>query len=243
MKTRATWGVAGLVLGLATAISIPSFAQTSPTAPPSSGIERTVTASGVATIRSSPDEAVVMLGVQTQAASAEAASQENATKMSGVIDALVASGVGRDDISTAWVNLWPTYGQSGTTVTGYTAENQVSVTIHEMARIGRVIDRAVEAGANLASGITFQLSDENEGVQQALEAAVADARSKAQVLAAAADASLGQVITISEVGTPSYPPLYYDRVPMAGAEASVSTPVEPPTLETQVSVMVVWGLG
>ncbi len=80
----------------------------------------------------------------------------------------------------------------------YSAQNQVNATVHDMNKVGTIIDDAVAAGANLSSGITFQLSDQNQGVDQALQAAVADALSKAQTLAEAGSASLGQVISITE---------------------------------------------
>ena len=160
-----------------------------------------------------------------------------------VLQAVADQGVSKDDIATSSVNLYPTYGQSGMDITGYQASNQVDVTLRDMSQVGPVIDAAVGAGANFTNGVTFRLSDENQGVNQALTAAVADARSKAETLAAAGDAQLGQVVTIQETSAPVGPPIYYDRMAMAGvAEASAPTPIEPPTLETQVSIMVVWSL-
>lgn len=236
MRGKVKWGVAGLVLGLAAALSIPSVAQ-SP-APTDGDADRTVTVTGTATIRSEPDEAVVTLGVRTQAATAEAAMRENAEKMTAVIRALTGQGLADDDIATAWVNLYPNYSSDGLAIIGYWAENQVNATVRDMGRVGRVIDRAVAAGANLAGGITFGLSDENRGVDEALEAAVADARHKAEILASAGAAGLGQVLQIGEVFTPAPPPIYYER---AAADEAV-TPISPPTLETQVTVTVTWEL-
>ncbi len=88
MKAKVSWGAAGLMLGLVAALAIPSFAQQSP--PPSSGSStRTVTVSGSATITSSPDEAVITLGVQTQAPTAQGALQQNASRMSAVMKAIL----------------------------------------------------------------------------------------------------------------------------------------------------------
>lgn len=238
MDGRFKWGAAGLILGLAVALSVPSFAQ-QPTPSPSETTDRTVTVTGSATIRSAPDEAVVTLGVETQAPTAQEVMQQNAAKMTDVIRALLDLGIGQDAIATTGINLWPNYTDSGRVIVSYTAQNQVSVTIRDMERIGRVIDTAVEAGANLTSGVMFQLSDENQGRDTALEAAMADARHKAEVLAAAGDASLGQVISIQETSSGFPPPVFDYR--MAAAEAAV-TPVSPPTLETQVTVTVVWAL-
>jgi hypothetical protein len=237
MKGSVKWGAAGLILGLAVALSIPSFAQTTPPAP--SGIsDRTVTVTGTATIRSAPDEAIVTLGVNTQAATAEAAMQQNASKMSEIVKALLDAGIKQSDIATAVLSLYPNYSNDGLAIVGYAAENQVNATIRDMGKVGQVIDRAVAAGANVSSGISFQVSDQSKGLDEALQAAVADARHKAEVLAAAGGASLGQMLQVTELGAPTPQPLYRD-VMAAGA---ATTTVSPPTIETQVGVTVVWAL-
>jgi uncharacterized protein YggE len=222
------------------ALTLPSLAQDSPS-PTVGTTQRTVTVSGNATIKSAPDEAVVSLGVQTQASTAQAALAQNADKMNAVIAAIVGQGITKADLATEGVSLYPTYGQNGQNVTGYQASNIVDVTVRDMNKVGVIIDTAVGAGANLANGITFKLSDQNQGVNTALAAAVADAQSKAEALASAGNAQLGQVVSIDETTASAPPPIFYGRAMSAGASPA-PTPVQPPTLETQVSVTVVWAL-
>jgi uncharacterized protein len=239
MKAKASWGAAGLLLGLVAALTLPSLAQTSSPSPGTDGPGRTVTVTGSATIRSAPDEAVVTLGVQTQAPTAQGALQQNASRMNDVVKALLGDGVKPGDLATAWVNLYPNYASGGTAIVSYSAQNQVNVTVRDLSKVGSIIDDAVGAGANLSSGIQFQLSDQNQGVERALAEAVANARAKGEALASAGDASLGSVVTITEGSAPQYPP-----VPFAAdaGRAEASTPISPPTLETQVTVTVVWSL-
>jgi uncharacterized protein YggE len=239
MKRNTTWGLAGLALGIAVALTLPSIAQDA--SPEPGTMERTVTVSGTATIRSDPDEASVTLGVRTQALTAEAAMRDNANRMNDVIQAIRREGVAADDIATAWINLYPQYDDAGVTIVGYVAENQVYATVRNMDAIGTVIDAAIEAGANLSSGITFGLSDENAGVEEALADAVEDARSKAEALADSTGAQLGAVITVVEAGGTSPEPLYRDYA-VAEAAAGGAPPIETPTIETQVSVSVTWEL-
>jgi len=232
---------AGVVLGAIVALTLPSLAQDTGSSAPST-TDRTVTVSGTATIKAKPDEAVVSLGVQTQADTAQRALADNAVKMTALIASLMDKGVAKDDIATSYVSIYPTYGNNGMDITGYQAVNQVDVTLRDISKVGEVIDGAVKAGANLSNGITFQLSDENQGVNQALDDAVANARSKAETLAAAGDAQLGQVVSIQEGSGGSTPPIYYGRDMAGGAMAEAATPIQPPTLETQVSVTVTWSL-
>jgi uncharacterized protein YggE len=105
-----------------------------------------------------------------------------------------------------------------------------------------VIDDAVAAGANMASGVTFEVSDEGQGHTDALSKAIANAKAKADAMASAAGANVGDVLTISETTMPAPGP--YPMYAAAGAADSVaSTPVNPPTIESSVSVTVTWALG
>ncbi len=236
MKDPLKFAIGGVVLGLIASFALPSLAQ-SPAPGKSGDVQRTVSVSGTGIVRSAPDEAVVSLGVQTQAASAEAAIKQNAARIVDVVQALMADGIKKDDLATSNISLYPTYDSKGIEVTGYTASDQLDVTVRDISKVGPVIDDAVTARANLVGGVTFRVSDRNEGVGGALQAAVADARGKAEVLAAAADARLGRVVSIVETSAITPPPIFAER-----AAAAESTPILPPTIETQVSVTVVWEL-
>jgi uncharacterized protein YggE len=239
MKPGAKWGIAGLALGLAVAVMLPTIAQESPS-PDAGSEDRTVSTNGVAIVRSAPDEALVTLGVQTEAETAQEAMQANAAQMADLTQALLDAGLDEDDLATATINLYPRWDMNGTSIIGFTAENQVTVTIRNLDRVGAIIDGGVQAGANLTSGITFRVSNASEAADRALEEAVADARRKAEVLAAAGGAGLGAVVSIVEGGSSFTPPVVYAEEMRAGAD--MATPVFPPTLESQVSVTVVWTL-
>ena len=102
---------AGVVLGAIVALTLPSFAQD--TGSRFRTADRTVTVNGIATIKAKPDEAIVALGVQTQANTAQGALSENAVKMTALIASLMDKGIAKDDIATSSVSLYPTYGNSG----------------------------------------------------------------------------------------------------------------------------------
>ena len=100
--------------------------------------------SGIATIKATPDQAIVGLGVQTQANTAQGALLQNAIEMTALIAALTAKGIAKDDIATSYVSIYPTYGNSGMDITGYQATNQVDVTVHDISTVGEVIDDGVD---------------------------------------------------------------------------------------------------
>ncbi len=122
-------------------------------------------------------------------------------------------------------------------VQGYAAQNSVSATIAELAQAGAVIDAAVAAGANQVYGPSLARGDQAELYRRALRAALDDARADAQVLAAAANVSLGRVTAVVEGGAPQ--PLAYAA---DQARAAESTPVEPGTQQVTATVTVTFSV-
>ena len=235
MVKRLGFVLAGVVLGGLVALQLPSTAQD---ATGDGATERTVTVSGTAHISAKPDEAVVNLGVQTEASTAQGAMEENAAKMNAVFDALKALGLTDAELTTSNIDLYPRYDDHGQTIIGYQAENRVEVTIKDLGMVGKVIDGAVGAGANVAGGISFRVSDDNAGLDDALARAVQDARTKADAMAGAAGAQVGQVITIDQRGA-EQPPIYAERLAYA---ADAATPINPGNIEKDVTVSVTWSL-
>lgn len=231
--------VAGFLAGAVLALQVPSVAQDNGG---DETTERTITVNGTATITADPDEAVVTLGVRTQAERAQAAMDQTTRAMNEVLDALRELGLGDEDLATSLIELNPRYDDNGMNVIGYDATNQVEVTVRgDLALVGRVLDTGVDHGANVAGGIRFRVSDQNAGEDRALADAVTDARAKAETMAAAADAGVGQVVTIIEAGQGGQPGPYYAEA-VSYAAADMAVPVEAPTIETEVAVTVTWAL-
>ena len=148
--------------------------------------------------------------------------------------AAVKAGGGRN-VGTQSVSLSQAFGPDGAP-NGFAASNVVTATA-DLDRVGALIDAAVEAGANQVNGPSLGVADQEKLYRQALEAAVADARESAQVLAAAAGRSLGKVTAIVEGGG-SYP------VPMVAKSAvsDAGAPIEAGTRETTATISVTFAL-
>lgn len=80
----------------------------------------------------------------------------------------------------------------------YVASNTVHVTVRDLARLGEVLSRAVEAGANSAWGISFEIDDDAPLVEKARAEAIDDARAQATDLAKLAGVTLGRVVSITD---------------------------------------------
>ena len=227
------------LLGLA-AVAIAGISAPEPAQGEEPKPGRTVTVTGTGTVLSVPDSAQFSFGVESQGSSAKEAMAENGTQMKRVVDALRKAGVDLRKVKTQYVSLNPRYSDDGRTVVGYVATNTVGVEVDEIAEAGGLVDAVVGAGVNQVYGPALTREDRDGLYRDALEQAIAEAKSKAQALAAAGDASVGQVVTIVE-GSAEQPPVpYYQRGEAMAADAS--TKIEPGTEKIEATVTVTFAL-
>lgn len=201
-----------------------------------------VTVQGAGVVHGEPDRAVLELGVQTRDPDVRAALAEADELMRAVRRALLRAGVAEEDLRTTTFQLWreENYDREGVLRGSiFRVTHLVEATVREVDAVGEVIAGAVEAGANQIGGVRFAIADPAELERRAREAAVEDARAKAEQLARAAGARLGPVEMIVESGGGGAPP-----VPVAMMEARVGggSPVSTGQLAVRVEVMVRYGL-
>jgi uncharacterized protein YggE len=101
--------------------------------------------------------------------------------------------------------------------------NQVTARIKSLSKLGSTLDALVQAGSNQINGISFDLNEPKQHVDEARKKAIADAKTKAQLYAGAAGVSVGGVVQISEVSA-SRPIMPYEARSMAVA-ADSSVPI------------------
>ncbi len=193
-----------------------------------------ITVSGSGSATGMPNQAVFTFGVTSNGKTAVQALAGDSTAMRKLIDALKAAGIPSDALQTASVSLSPLTSDQGDVIVGYSASNSVSATIASIARAGELVDAAVAAGANQVDGPNLTIADQAALYQQALRAAIADARAKAQVLADASGLHVGAVTSVEESGGGSPIPF------AARAAAAPGAPIEPGTQQVTASVTVVF---
>ncbi len=213
---------------------------------PPAGFVDWVAVTGTSRTNVEPDRVSFTVGVETRAATVEAAVAENNKRTAAVVAALRAAGATSEEIRTSNFSIYPQqeYVENRTPrVVGYQVSNSVTVTRSKIDDAGRLLQAAINAGVNQASGLNFFVADPVRGRDEGLRRAYEDARAKAQTLATASGRTVGRAITISE-GSASMP----TPLPMAGRvmamEASVQqdVPVEAGTQERIFSVQVTFEL-
>jgi uncharacterized protein YggE len=204
--------------------------------------------SGTAVVNVAPDRARATFAVETQGATAREASEANAEAMARAVSALETAGIPGLDIETFGYTLRPDYvystGQERRvrTIGGYTALNNVRVTVTDVTTVGRVIDLAIGSGANRVAALAFEASDTEAARREALTLAVERAREEAQAMAAALGRDLGPALEVRGGAQVPMPVPVQMMAARVAAEA-VETPIEAGDQSVRASVTIRFALG
>ncbi|MCR8546698.1 SIMPL domain-containing protein [Salipiger sp. P9] len=151
-----------------------------------------------------PDMATVTLGVTAEHKEPGAAMNEASRVAGAILARLDALGIAARDRQTSDIGLQPVWTDYNSNrareITGYVANNRLTVRVRDLARLGEVLGAVTEDGANRLSGLSFGLQEPGPVMDDARRDAVADAMAQARVLAEAAGVGLGAVLSISEAG-------------------------------------------
>jgi uncharacterized protein YggE len=234
--------VAGPVLAGVTAPRPSLVAQGTDTTP----AEHTISVAGMGKVTVIPDMATVGLGVLVEKPTAAEARSAAASAMTAVVAAIRKLGIADKDIATSVVSLnvvYDYFNNGGQKIRGYQLQNLVTVTVRNLDNLSPLIDDTVAAGATTVNGISFDVADRATAESAARQAAVRDARARADMLASTAGVRITGVASISEqVSTPPwYTPMPYAAA--SGAKDSASTPVLPGSSDVTISVAVVYTIG
>lgn len=200
----------------------------------------TLTVNGSGEARAAPDVAEVRVGVTRQDANAQQAQEQTSQITRQILSALARLNIPKEQLQTTQLTLFPVYAdeqapQTGEPrIVGYRASNVVSIRLTDLTRIGPVMDAALKAGANGIEGVDFGLREQRPAFDQALRAAVAEARAKADAIATALGVRIVGIRSVEEssMGRPMMM-----KSELGGADR-VSTPVSPGELTLQAGVTV-----
>src|SRR3954454_4063319 len=192
---------------------------------------RTLTVTGNGSATATPDTALIRLSAVHRArtfaeglAGAESAREEVVRSARELV------------VSTVNLSVWPTSAQGEQP--GFEARHTLTIATGDLAVANDLLTRLpYEVGTRLqVEGVDMTVRDPSSFIRRAREAAFADARAKAEHLAALADAVLGQVEAVAEGGGSSPP------VPLA-AMAKADVGLQPGEAALSASLTVTWSLG
>jgi uncharacterized protein len=200
--------------------------------------QRTIQVSGTGETQATPDLAVLSLAIETHAATAAEAAGRNGGLAQKVSDTLRDKLGDKGKTWTGGYSLYPEYGDESRpnmkpTITGYRAENSITVQTGALDLVGPLIDAAIAAGANRVNSLDFNLRDDTRARNDAIAKAAKDAQAQAQALAAALGLKLGPIINATTMNSERPQPVMFRAAAMS---VNAATPVSPAEVTVPATV-------
>ena len=204
---------------------------------------RGISVTGRAHATQAPDFAEVTVGVEARAANAGAALDATSKAVAGIVALGRAVGIPPGDLGTAAVVLEPATrtvtrpdGTGREEPDGYRASNRVTLRLADMDRLGDLLRRALEAGANRIDSVAFGLSDPDHVEAMLQVEAAKNARAQAAALAEAVGARLGALCSLSTNRTSFPMAMQASRAMPAPPSAPKRVPIEAGTIGSSAEV-------
>lgn len=232
------------------AIALLSALGTGFAAPASADVEiserRSISVTGEGQAYGTPDQATINVGVQSRATTLGEATAQNQASVARVMQALESERIDKKDIQTSDYSVWPeqrhdSRSNDGPTITGYGVRNTVSIKVRDLERLGDVLGKLTDAGANSINGINFGVADSSALEEQARAAAMGDAHDKADALAKLAGVKLGEVLLISMSSGGGYP-LRVSGARLQMADSAAAPSIEAGQLSVSIQVQVTYAI-
>lgn len=213
---------------------------------------RVLTMTGTGDATAVPDELSFGLGVTVTRTDLGAALDAASATTERVLGALAKYGVAKADVQTTGLSMTPVYDYhpyDPPTIRGYRVTQRASVLVKELKNGGEAVSAAVAAGGNdvRVSGLRLLVGDPEAATGRARDAAVAEARAKAEQYAAASGQTLGEVMTLREVHVKPLPTPANQHSLLRGmtydaAALPKAMPIRAGKERTTVTVRMVWSL-
>jgi len=194
-----------------------------------------------------PDQLSFTLSVTNKQAGLDQALAGSSATMDRVLARLKAFGIKEGDVQTTGLQMYPEYdypAYSPPVLTGYRVTQKAQVTVRELAKGGKAVSAAIEAGGNgvRATDLRLSISDPEAALAKARDAAVEAATAKAEQYAAVTGQSLGDVLGLHEVTSDgaSRQPLTFARAAYRDTALSGKLPISAGKEDLGVKVEVLW---
>ena len=237
-QVTVTAAICVLAIAAYTTVKDGTRAQAAPAA--STRTSSTLHVTGAGTVHVRPDRALITFSVRGRGTSLADAQRVANAKMSSLLAAMSAKGVARRDMQTQEQNA-SRVGNSG----HFIAYQTLQVTVRHVLGAGKLVSAGVATGAVRDSeGPVYTLESKQQGEDAALAAAVKQARSRADAVAAAAGLRITGVVSIDQTQQPQpyYPAAYSDAAgaTLTAKQALAPMPTRPGREEVSASVTVVY---
>jgi uncharacterized protein YggE len=188
-----------------------------------------------------PNIAEIRIGVVTQGKNLADLQNSNTEKVNKIINFLKEQGIDSKDIKTENYSITPNYDYkiSPYQIVGYTINQNLLVKVRDLNKIGQILERAVQDGANNVSGPNFTVDEPEVYLEKAREKAIQSAKEKAQKIAQTAGFRLGKIVSINE--SPESVPIPFYSLGLSEKAMPASVPqIEPGSREIKASISITY---
>ncbi|HAP37681.1 TPA: hypothetical protein DCQ19_02280 [Candidatus Shapirobacteria bacterium] len=203
-----------------------------------------VTVAGEAKSQEANSTAVFSAGVDAVNNDKDAAVKEVNDTIKTVIESMKKFGIAAEDIKTQNMSIYQneeSFWEDGVQRTRkgqWRVNNSIEIKLRDMSKASELTDLLTSSGANNVWGPNFQLEDTSEQETALFEAAMENAKVKAEAAASAAGRKLGKVLSVTEgVSGSIIGPMYRATDGMGGGAA-----LEPGTSTVSKSLTVTFEL-
>jgi uncharacterized protein YggE len=201
-----------------------------------------IVATGEATVSAKPDQAIIEIGVVTQAANVMAVAAQNAKQTDSELADMRRLLIGSNQPRTTTYSVRPSYQNpkpgASAAITGYIATNIVEVTVDDLAQVAKVIDSATQSGANLIQKLQYRLKNPQTVQTLALREASEHAKSNADAIAAGLGMKVVRVLSAEQVTSEDGSVMYQKRAMQPAIGSTPTTPVEVGMIEVDATVTI-----
>lgn len=162
---------------------------------------RLLTVAGIGEVKVAPDRADVSFAAEASEKAlgdAEKAVSDGVARLLKLCESL---DIPKTQIRSAQLSVQPQYDGSVVSnrprIVGYRVSRQIDVDLRDLSKLGRLLQGAVEGGANSVHGVSFGSTKKDEHQRAALALAAEDAKTNAVVLARSMGVKLGRLHTLS----------------------------------------------
>jgi len=188
---------------------------------------RLLAVSGEGEVSVAPDRADVSFTAEASEkslADAERIVADGIAKLLKLCDAL---GIPKNHVRSAQLNVSPQYDggviSNRPRIVGYHVSRQVDVDLRDLTRLGKLLQGAVEGGANRVNGVSFGSTRKDEHQRAALALAAEDAKANAEVLARAMGVKPGRLHALAAAESGGMPMVHQERMSLMKSADSAQT--------------------
>jgi uncharacterized protein YggE len=169
---------------------------------------RMISVTGTSEIKVVPDQATLILGVESHDKDLAVAKGNNDKSINKLLSLAHSAGIDAKSIQTSALSMGPEYSEEKIPkLLGYQVSQTISLTLKDLSKYEELLTGALKAGVNRVNGINFTVSDTKKYKEDARLKAVRAAREKAMAIAGELGQTIGKPWEVAEEpeydGTPN----------------------------------------